>query len=333
MDDQFLKEYRKAPRQEFARALEARIEGGSSMVRKNSFGQGLKRWSPALIAAALIVAAILVVTLPPTRALAQDFLNLFRVQKFATLAIDPARVSELEDLDFDPETLLSGNFEKVIDPGKPVVVGSTQEASERVGYAVAVPATLPEGAKLKVSVQGEGAGVVTADTAKLQELLTLVGVTDAQVPPQLDGAKIKISKPAAVLQEYTVKGGRVSFIQSPSPQVELPEGVELKQLGEIGLRVLGLNADEARQYADTIDWNSTFLIPVPANAGEVRQVNVNGADGLMLTPNGTGWTARGPRRSGAENSVVSLWARDGMVYGMQGTTNSVDLLEMANSVQ
>jgi hypothetical protein len=332
MDDQFLKGYRKTPRQEFARALEERIEGGSKMSRNKSWQQNLKRWSPALIAAALVVAAVMVVSLPPARALAQDFLNLFRVQRFATVTIDPARVQELEDLDFDPETLLSGNVEKVIDPGKPVTVGSIQEASERVGYAVAVPATVPEGAKLKVSVQGEGAGTLTAGTEKLQELLTLVGVNDVEVPAQLDGAKVKVTKPAAVLQEYRTGNGRFSLIQSPSPQVELPDGVELRQLGEIGLRVLGLSADEARQYANTIDWNSTFLIPVPSDTAEVRQVTVNGTDGLMLSSSGQGWGPHEGRKRRGENSAVILWARDGMVYGMQGT-NSLDLLEIANSVQ
>jgi hypothetical protein len=191
---------------------------------------------------------------------------------------------------------------------------------------------MPEGATVKVSVQGEGAGTVKADTAKLQELLTLVGVDDVQVPAQLDGAKIKVTKPAAVLQEYTLPRGRISFIQSPSPQVELPDGVELKQLGEIGLRVLGLSANEARQYADSIDWSSTFLIPVPANAAEVRQVNVNGAEGLMLSSSEEGWGGHGSRNRGGNGAII-LWARDGMVYGMQGTTDAVDLLEIANSVR
>ncbi|OQY98737.1 MAG: hypothetical protein B6D41_02155 [Chloroflexi bacterium UTCFX4] len=96
------------------------------------------------------------------------------------------------------------------------------------------------------------------------------------------------------------------------------------------MRVLGLSADEARDFANKVDWSSTFLIPIPANAAEVRQVTVNGAEGLMLTSNGAARNGRGLYTKG---DSVLLWANNGMVYAMQGNTNAVDLLEMANSVQ
>lgn len=336
MNDQFLKNYREPPRPEFARQLQDKCadysaDGGTiKMQTQKTWRQNVMRWSPALIAAALLVAAVLVFTLPPTRALAQDFLNLFRVKKFAAIAIDPARMKQLDNLQLDTEQLLADNVQVLQEPGKPIKVASAQEAGERAGFTVAVPSVLPKNASVEAFVQGEGAGVITADTQKLQELLDLVGITDVQVPAQLDGAKITVRKPAAVMLEYKVKNGSFSLMQSPSPEVELPPGVELKQLGEIGLRVLGLSADEARDFANKVDWSSTFLIPIPANAAEVRQVTVNGADGLMLTSNGT---ARNMKNPTVRGNAVILWANNGMVYAMEGKTNAVDLLEIANSVQ
>lgn len=329
MDDQFLKQYRQAPRPEFARQLQAKIEGDIMKPQPKTLRRRLARYSPALVAAALIVAAILVLSLPPTRALAQDFLNLFRVQRFATISIDPQRIQELENLNLDAEKLLSRNSAHVVEPKKPVKVASVQEASERAGFAVAVPATVPNGATLQVMVQDAGSAEFTADTAQLNELLTLVGVTDTQVPEALNGAQIKVAKPASVMLEYKSKEGKFSVMQSPSPQVELPAGVELKQLGEIALRVLGLSPTEARDFAAKVDWNTTFLIPIPANAGEVRQVNINGAEGLMLMSNGSAQKFRGA----SNGDTVILWAKDGMVYGLSGNANSMDLLEIANSVQ
>lgn len=289
----------------------------------------LARYTPALIAAALIVAAVLVMSLPPTRALAQDFLNLFRVKRFATISIDPQRIQELEGLQLDAEKLLSRNNARVVEPKKPVEVASVQEASERAGFSVAVPATVPNGAALQVLVEDAGLAEFTANTRELDELLKLVGVTDVQLPPQLDGAQIKVSKPAAVMLQYTSHEGKFSVIQSPSPQVELPAGVELRQLGEIALRVLGLSPDQARDFAAKMDWNTTLLIPIPADAAQVRQVHVNGADALMLISNGSGQNPRG----GRSGDTLILWAKDGMVYGLSGNSNSADLLEIANSVQ
>lgn len=329
MDDQFLKQYRQAPRPEFARELQDKIQGDTMQAQPKTLRRKLARYSPALIAAAILVAAVLILSLPPTRALAQDFLNLFRVQRFATITIDPQRMEELKNLDFDAEKLLAGNNAKVVEPKKPIKVESPQEASERAGFTVAVPATVPNGATLQVMVQDAGSAEFTADTAQLNELLSLVGVTDLRVPEQLNGAQIKVTKPASVILNYKSNEGKFSVMQSPSPQVELPAGVEMRQLGEIALRVLGLEAAEARDFAAKVDWNTTFLIPIPADAGEVRQVEVNGAEGLMMVSNGSSQNLRSPRNGDA----VILWAKDGMVYGLSGNGNALDLLEIANSVQ
>lgn len=330
MDDQFLKQYRESPRPEFARQLQDKLNGETVMQTQKTWRQSFKRWSPAFIAAAILLALVFVVSLPPTRALAQDFLDLFRVKKFATITIDPARMKQLDNLDVDTEKLFADNVQVLQEPGKPVQVASVEEAAQRAGFQVAAPSQVPQGAKLQVAVQGAGAMVITANVAKTQELLELAGVNDVKIPAQLDGAQITVRKPAAVILTYKLKDGNLSLMQSPSPEIELPQGVELKQLGEIGLRVLGLSADEARDFANKVDWSSTFLIPIPANAAEVRQVTVNGADGLMLTSNGA---ARNGRSLYAKGDSVLLWANNGMVYAMQGNTNAVDLLELANSVQ
>ncbi len=328
MDDEFLTRYRQAPRPEFARRLQERIET-PMIVQKRTWTRTLRRLSPALIAAALIVAAVLLFTFPPAQALAQDFLGIFRVKKFATVTINPARVQQMEDMQLDIEKLLSDDVQVVQDPGKPVQVKSPQEASRRAGFDVAVPASLPDGAKLTVYVQGEGEGKLTANVAKLQSIVDALGLTDVQIPQALDGAPVTIRKPNAVLLQYKLSRGSLSLIQSPSPEVDLPPGVNLAQLGEIGLRVLGLSADEAHDFAQKVDWGSTFLIPIPANAAEVRQVSVNGADGLMITSN-EGGRRQLPLRQG---DTVILWEKDGMVYALRGDAQLVDLLATANSVQ
>lgn len=330
MDDEFLTRYQQDPRPEFARQLHERIE--RPMKNQNqTLQRKILRWSPALLAASVIVAAVLVLTFPPAQAMAQDFLNLFRVKKFAAITIDPARVNQLENTNLDMEKMFGDSVQVIREPGEPATVASVQAASERAGFNVAVPAAMPKSAKLKVSVQGEGAAVMTADTEKMQSVLDALGIDDVKVPAQLDGAKININKPAAVVLDYTLKDGTsVSLMQSPSPEVDLPAGVNLAQLGEIGLRVLGLSKQEAHNFAQKVDWNSTFLIPIPADAAEVRQVNVNGAEGLIVSSNGTARNGRSPYAKG--DSVV-LWAKDGMVYAMQGNSGSVDLLELADSVQ
>lgn len=329
MDDEFLNQYRQAPRPEFARQLQERIER-PMYVRPSPLRQTLKRWSPALLAASVILAAILIFTLPPARLLAQDFLGLFRVRKFAAITVDPQRIKQLDSANLDLEKLVGDQVHVNKEPGKPVQVASPQEAGKRAGFTVAVPTNLPQDAKLEVYVQGEGSATITANIEKLQSVLDVLGINDVQIPQSLNGAKITVNKPSAVLLEYTLKNGKLSLMQSPSPEVDLPKGVNLAQLGEIGLRVLGLPRDQAHDLAQKVDWSSTFLIPVPANAGQVRQVTVSGADGLMLTSNGNAVNGNRPYARG--DSVI-LWANNNMVYALQGNASAVDLLEIANSVK
>lgn len=329
MDDEFLTRYRRTPRPEFARQLQERIDIPMNTPTR-TWGQTLKRLSPALLAVALLAAALLVFTFPPAQALAQDFLGLFRVQKFATVTFDSARMDQLQARETDFEHLLADNVQVITDPGDPVTVKSLEQASKRAGFNVAVPSAAPDNAKLEIQVQGEGEVKLTGDTAKLQSILDALGITDVQIPAALNGAVVNVRKPAAVMLTYTTPRGEVSLMQSPSPEVNLPPGVNLAQLGEIGLRVLGLNASQAHEFAQKVDWNSTFLIPIPANAAEVRQVNVNGADGLMIS--GTASTPN-RRRSFARGDNLILWAKDGMVYALHGDDSELDLLTIANSVQ
>jgi hypothetical protein len=98
MDDEFLTRYSETPRPEFARQLQERIERPMNSTSPDRF-RTLRRWSPALIAASLIVAALLVFSLPPARAVAQSVLDIFRVKRFATIPINPARIDELENME------------------------------------------------------------------------------------------------------------------------------------------------------------------------------------------------------------------------------------------
>lgn len=331
MDDDFLKRYYDAPRPAFSRLLYERIsrEPMNAQSARNRRAT-LWRWSPALVAVSLLLVAALALTFEPTRALAQDFLNLFRVKKFAAITIDPARIQALENSELDIEKLLGDNIQVIKEAGKPEAVATLDEASARAGFTVRAPTDLPGDAQLKAFVQDEGIATITADTEKLDAVLDILGIDDVRMPPALNGASVTVKKPTAVILNYTLPRASVSLMQSPSPEVELPPGVDLAQLGEIALRAAGMSRQEAADFARKIDWHSTLLIPIPAGAGEFRQVEINGADGLMVTSSGTGTNRQS---SYAKREAVILWSDGEMVYALHGTTTPADLLEIANSVR
>jgi hypothetical protein len=186
---------------------------------------------------------------------------------------------------------------------------------------------LPNGLHFtKATVAGEGAARMSVNTANLRKVVEMLGLTDVQIPAGLDGQQVTVHKPAVVMQEFENGATRMTLVQSMSPEVSLPAGTDMRQIGEIGLRVLGLEADEARRVASSIDWKST--VPVPPTAESFRQVHVNGQKGLLIRYRETDANGK-PRRSGA----VLMWTEGERVLAMRSNLPSDELLNMAQSLR
>jgi hypothetical protein len=253
---------------------------------------------------------------------------LFRVRNFTAVTVSPDRIQQLQSGNLDLKSLIGDRIQTVKEPGPLQVVASPAAAGAAAGITVKVPSTLPAGlAADTVSWRGAGEAQITADVARLRHVLDALDIKDVAIPMALDGQKIDLKAPPVVQQQFHAGKLRAEFVQSRSPEVSLPTGVDLAGLGEIGLRILGLDPTEAHRLAQSIDWHSTMLIPVPGNAGSFRQVDVSGHPGLLVTAMGTGEDGR--QREGG----IVLWSEDEMVYALHGNLSSVDLLQMANSVK
>jgi hypothetical protein len=322
MNDDFLSEHRERPRPEFARALRERIDEQGRDGSRAGAGWLVPRWAAGLATAAVLVT--LTFSFPGARAAARDFLDLFRIQRFAAVPIDPARIAQLKSGDLDIKALLSDDVEVLKEPGEPLAVESVEAAAQIAGIKARVPTVLPRGtAQPEIFVKGDAGARLTADTAKLRTVMNALEIHDLEVPERLDGASVEVKVPSSVVLKYGRGSDSLTLVQSRSPEIALPEGVDLAQLGEVGLRIAGLSPTEAHTFAQSVDWHSTLLVPVPANAASFREVNVQGATGLLVTTSGS----RGGRRS------VVLWSDGDMVYALSGGASTSELVEMANSLQ
>ena len=339
MDDRFLRDHARDPVPEFAREL------GDRLRRQDAPALAGRRWSMLPVRAALgtAFAVVLIGSLfafPAARDQAQAFLDQFRVRNFAAVSFDMDRVRQLEEGKLDLKALLSDRVESLKEPGTPKVYPSAQAAGAAAGFPAAVPGMLPAGLTADtVLVRGEGAARLTVDVPRLQQVLDALELSDVRIPANLNGAQVTVRMPQAVMQTFTSNSREVVLLQSRSPEVSLPPGADLAQFGEIGLRVLGLDATEAHRFASSIDWHSTFLVPVPAKEAEFRQVVVNGHPALMVTakpdagrPRKPGVEREGRWHDGRARNVL-LWSDGDMVYALCGNLNSVDLMQMADSIR
>ena len=324
MDEHFMKGLRKAPDPEFARRLRDRL-GTTEPSAEERHGA---RWAPLLAPALLVAAIASVIFFPSVRASAQAFLDLFRIRSFTAVSVSPERIRQLQDGKLDLEGLLGNRVETVREPGPRQTVATAAAAGVAAGIDVKVPGTLPAGLQPdSVSWRGPGEVRVTADVQRLRGLLQALDIQDVAIPMAIDGQKIDIKVPAVVEQRFSKGSRSVQLLQAKSPEVALPAGVDLAALGEIGLRILGLERAEAQRLSQSIDWGSTMLIPVPGNAASFQQVDVSGQSGLLVT-------AKGERKDGRpREGMIVLWSRGDRVYALAGNISKIDLLQMANSLQ
>jgi hypothetical protein len=332
VSDDFLTRHREEPRPEFADELQQRLR---RIDREDAERPRRRPWllRPAVAlacAAALVVAAF---TLPPVRAAAREFLDLFRVQRFAAVPVDPDRLERLQASGIDLKTFVGDQVEVLDEGQEPEVVESLEIAASLAGFDARAPQAPPQKTTLgEVAVVHPGAFRVRIDTAKLAEVAAVLGVEDARVPGAWDGRTIEVHAPPVVALRYQRDGGEFALLQSPGPEVTLPEGVDLAELGALGLQMAGMSAEEAVLFAGRIDWRSTLLVPIPAQGGSFREVEVNGRKGLLVSgrrpktedPDGTSRPSRW-------HSVL-LWADEDRVYAASGPGHGFELLEMAQSV-
>jgi hypothetical protein len=318
MEDDFMHGLRATPRPEFAEALRGRL-------RRQAMSDPLdlpSRKGRRLALAAAGAVAVAVFALPSVRASAQVFLNLFRVVNFTAVPVNVDRINQLTQNGLDVSRLLGDQVEILADPGPPQSFATPADAANAAGVPLALPAVVPPNLVIvRIEVEGERAARVRADTRKLQDVLDALDITDVRSPAGLDGQEITLRVPPVMRLVYANGTQEVSFRVARSPEVFLPAGMDLPSLGEVGLRIAGLEPLQAHTLAHAIDWQGTLVVPVPANALSFRQVDVRGHRGLFV-------------ESTERNDIRTVvWSEGGSIFGIAGPLNGQLMLQMANSVQ
>jgi len=214
-------------------------------------------------------------------------------------------------------------------PPPPVAYSTLEEAGVAADLRLRAPAWLPPGfAMTSVEVTGAHELSVTGNTEKLQTVLDALGITDVSVPAALDGQVVTIQIPPVARLVYDDGAHQLTLTQARSPVITFPAGVDLASLAEIALRLLGLDRAEAYRFAQSVDWRSTLLVPVPAAAATFHQVEVQSGTGLVIE------TGQGVREGlGGRGGSLVLWSNDDVVYALGGPGRTTDTLQMAQSVQ
>jgi hypothetical protein len=114
-----------------------------------------------------------------------------------------------------------------------------------------------------------------------------------------------------------------TLVQMPSPQVDAPEGLDIAGIGEAYLQLLGMTPQEAAQFSSTIDWTTTFVIPIPRYGTKSQSVSADGADATYIQQNLDNHTRQ----------YLLIWVKDGILYALTGPGNIENALDVAGTLQ
>jgi hypothetical protein len=244
-------------------------------------------WSRArrswLVSAGAAIALLSLLLFPPVRAAADRLLQVFRVQSVVFFPIDPARIQQLQEMDVDMPALFASEPTVLNEPAPPREVASTGEASQAVGFPVREPADLPGTAsETTIKVIDRTALSFQVNVDAMRQVLAMTGIEDVTIPDELGDEPITVDVAAWASQRYEGSDWEIELYQGRSPDVTLPDGVDLAALGRTGLRVLGMSEAKADEVSRQIDWTSTLVVPIPPDIQDVRSVTINNSEGLLV---------------------------------------------------
>lgn len=274
----------------------------------------------AALGAVLVMAALF--ALPPVRAAADSLLQIFRVQQVMFVSVSEERMQQLKDLNFDGDNLFLSKPDFKGD--KPQQVADAAVASSAAGFTIAEPNGLPSAAsssEYAVVAAQNGSFQVNVESAR--QLMSLLDVKDVTLPDALGQQPITVSTKPIVSAKYSGTGYNLTLTQGNSPEVALPDGVKLSQLGSALLQVLGTPADQAKTMADKIDWTSTLVVPIPADINAVQQTSVNGLPAMLIRES----------KQGDDRSAI-YWQRGDRFFVIEASgLDDSELIAAAESVK
>ena len=115
----------------------------------------------------------------------------------------------------------------------------------------------------------------------------------------------------------------VSLFELPSPIVSAPQEIDPAQIAQIALQFLGMNANDAVSFTQTVDWTSTLVLPVVRGESKYEQVRVNGNDGALL---------RSANQRESDHFSL-MWVDNGIVFALNGTGDDTTAINLASQLE
>lgn len=300
-------------------------------------------WSLAGAGTAVAFVTLLI-TVAPLRSWAENLLSIFRVEHFTVLEVNPSEMhGSLQNDAFFNQTIghiLSDDVKVTQAPQRPVAVADAATASKMAGFQIRLlggqtPSTL--------LFRNGIAAQMKLNRDRLQSILDEAGHGDLRIPESADGAVVSLSLPAGIVAFYgncgempsRMQGAQttgnneqadascVSLMELPSPVVTAPPQIDPAQIAQIALQFMGMSANDAANFTQTVDWTTTLVLPIVQGQTSYEKVFVAGNDGVLLRQ----------KTTGSDGKFTLMWVENGIVYALAGTGDDTTAVNLAEQLE
>jgi hypothetical protein len=264
------------------------------------------------IAAAVVLALVMVGSIPSVQSAAANFLQVFRVQKVDTLTLSPADINQIEQAvreGTNGQSIDLDSFGTINVEGQQQQTAVNYDQLGNLGFTCKLPGTV-DPSKGQYTLQSMTTVEITPDVQKVNALIKTLG-SDKLLPESLDGKTFQLKMGKCLAASYE----DFRLIQGPSPELEAPGDVKVSEIAE-AMIALPIWPDNVRRQLESVsDWQHTLLIPGETN----EKVKVNGQDAVLMKDN--------------SNNIL-IWQDNGIVYTLQDCSGkNLNLVEIAESMR
>ncbi|MBZ5660831.1 MAG: hypothetical protein LAO08_10530 [Acidobacteriia bacterium] len=303
-----------------------------------------KQLGLVILAAVFVIAGSM--SIPEVRNLALKSLQSLRMQKVQAVN---ANFSQFADANANPTlhqmvTQMISDKVQVEENEEDQPAADVASARQLAGFDVMLLGARKDAPK--ITVGGAHKIAVGVDRARLQAIATEAGHPELALPQSLDGATVGVQVPRSVQVQYGTCPGPtdasrviadnitgpsptttefsdcVRLREGPDPDVNLPSGLDISGLAEIGLETAGMTPQQASDFLHTVNWKATLTLAVPRALRSYEVVKVNGTDATLLSMAGR----RGP-------GYALIWTKNGIDYSLTGFGDSSQAVTLADSLK
>ena len=274
------------------------------------------RWRTALRSPAVAMLCVVAVLLGAGAVAAADWVQIFRTERIAPVAITRTDFLELPDLSAygDLEVTREANIREVAD---------ADAAQQATGLRVPRVSELPRGVTGEPELQVGGRATATF-TFSLEDATQMAAEYDEPLlppPPGLDGSRFRLAAGPGVAAVWSEARGVPALVvaRAVAPTAD-SSGIPFETARDYFLSLPGLPHHVASQLRGFSGDGTTLPLPVPDEEVRTSTADVGGAPATVLAS-----------RDGALAAV--LWVRDGVVTAVAGSLSEDEVLDVARGLK